>query len=87
MPPKKQPPPLTILVTNDDGVHAPGIRALAHALGGLGDVFVLAPESEQSSTSHALTLSRPLRLREHGVRVWSLDGTPADCTYVALHHR
>ena len=87
MPTTTLPVPPTILVTNDDGVHAPGIRALAHALEALGDVFVLAPESEQSSTSHALTLSRPLRLREHGPRVWSLDGTPADCTYVALHHR
>jgi len=86
MPPKKKTPP-TILVTNDDGVHAPGIRALARALEPLGDVIVLAPESEQSSTSHALTLSRPLRLREHAPHVWSLDGTPADCTYVGLHHR
>jgi 5'-nucleotidase len=75
------------LVTNDDGVHAPGLRALARALASVGDVFVVAPESEQSSTSHALTLSRPLRLRAQSPGVWSLDGTPADCTYVALHHK
>lgn len=86
MPSSRRPSPI-ILVTNDDGFQAAGIRALARALAPLGDVFVVAPESEQSSTSHALTLSRPLRLRAQGPRVWSLDGTPADCTYVALHHR
>jgi 5'-nucleotidase len=79
------PPPL-LLVTNDDGVHAAGIRALAKALGALGEVWVVAPETEQSSTSHAITLSRPLRLREVSPRTWTVDGTPADCTYVALHH-
>lgn len=78
-------PPL-LLISNDDGVHAVGIRALAKALQPLGEVWVVAPEHEQSSMSHAITLSRPLRLREHGPRVWSVDGTPADCTYVALHH-
>lgn len=82
----KKPAAPVIVVTNDDGVHASGIRALARALESLGDVYTVAPESEQSSTSHALTLSRPLRLREQSARVWSLDGTPADCTYVALHH-
>ncbi|MFO0606886.1 MAG: 5'/3'-nucleotidase SurE [Polyangiales bacterium] len=86
MPSPRRAPPV-ILVTNDDGYHAPGIRALARALDALGDVFVVAPESEQSSTSHALTLSRPLRLRAQSPGVWSLDGTPADCTYVALHHK
>ncbi len=75
-----------ILISNDDGVSAPGIRALAKALERLGEVWVVAPEIEQSGMSHALTLSRPLRLREHAPRVWALDGTPADCTYVALHH-
>lgn len=88
MPPKRPKPRApVIVVTNDDGVHAPGLRALARALRPLGEVYVVAPESEQSSTSHALTLSRPLRIREVAPRTWALDGTPADCTYVALHHR
>ncbi len=78
-------PPL-ILVSNDDGVSAPGIRSLARALSRIGEVWVVAPEAEQSSMSHALTLSRPLRLKQHGPRTWSVDGTPADCIYVALHH-
>ncbi len=76
-----------ILVSNDDGIHAAGIRALARALERLGDVWVVAPESEQSSMSHAISLSRPLRLREVAPRAWTVDGTPADCTYVALHHQ
>ncbi|MEZ4410480.1 MAG: 5'/3'-nucleotidase SurE [Polyangiales bacterium] len=76
-----------VVITNDDGVRAPGILALARAMRAVADVAVVAPESEQSSTSHALTLHRPLRLREHGEGVWSLDGTPADCTYVALRLR
>ena len=76
-----------IVVTNDDGIHARGIVVLARALASLGEVYVVAPESEQSSTSHAITLVRPLRLREHKPRWWSLDGTPADCVYVALHHK
>lgn len=79
-------PPL-ILISNDDGVHATGIRALARALERVGEVWVVAPEHEQSSMSHAITLSRPLRLRELGPREWTVDGTPADCTYVALHHK
>jgi len=83
------------LLTNDDGIHSPALTALAEALTVVGDVFVLAPETEQSSVSHAITLGRPLRLRPlhhgHGAQTpgvtrWALDGTPADCTYVALHH-
>jgi 5'-nucleotidase len=84
-PPRSAPP--LILVSNDDGIHAPGIRALARALERLGEVWIVAPESEQSSMSHAISLSRPLRLRELAPREWTVDGTPADCTYVALHHK
>ncbi|MDP3276364.1 MAG: 5'/3'-nucleotidase SurE [Deltaproteobacteria bacterium] len=76
-----------ILVSNDDGVHASGIAALASALESLGDVYVVAPDTEQSARSHAITLTRPLRLRSVRERVFSVDGTPADSVYVALHHR
>lgn len=74
-----------ILLSNDDGYLATGLRVLRDALLELGDVLVCAPESEQSATSHSLTLSRPLRLRDHGSGILSVDGTPADCVYVALH--
>jgi 5'-nucleotidase len=76
-----------ILVSNDDGVHADGIRALAAALEPLGRVYTVAPETEQSATSHAITLSRPLRLRQLDERCFAVDGTPVDSVYVALHHR
>jgi len=74
-----------VLLSNDDGYNAAGLRALREALLEVVDVVVCAPETEQSATSHALTLSRPLRLRNHGDGILSLDGTPADCVYVALH--
>jgi 5'-nucleotidase len=77
------------LLSNDDGHRSTGLRALRDALAELADVVLVAPESEQSATSHSLTLARPLRLRplkppnpEHA---YSVDGTPADCVYVALH--
>ncbi|HEY4186310.1 MAG TPA: 5'/3'-nucleotidase SurE [Polyangia bacterium] len=75
-----------ILVTNDDGVMAPGIRAVVAALRELGDVIVCAPDRERSAASHALTLDRPLRVDEVEPGVFSVDGTPADCTYLALLH-
>lgn len=74
-----------ILLSNDDGYRAPGINLLARALDPHADVFVCAPEVEQSGASHALSLHRPLRLFRHGERVFSVDGTPADCVYVAIH--
>jgi 5'-nucleotidase len=75
-----------VLLSNDDGYASPGIRAMRAALAGAGaDVVVLAPESEQSASSHALSLHRPMRLREVEAGVFALDGTPADCVYVALH--
>jgi 5'-nucleotidase len=75
-----------ILVTNDDGVTAPGIRAAAEALREIADVIVCAPDRERSASSHALTLDRPLRVDELEPGVFSVDGTPADCTYLALLH-
>jgi 5'-nucleotidase len=74
-----------ILLSNDDGYRARGLRTLVAALAEFGDVVVCAPESEQSTTSHSLTLTRPLRLRQVENNVFAVDGTPADCVYVALN--
>ena len=73
-----------ILVTNDDGVHAPGIKALADAMRSLGDVLVVAPHQESSAIGHALTLRRPLRLEHHGPDIFAVDGTPTDCVNIAV---
>ena len=72
----------SILVTNDDGIQADGIRALAASLRFFGDVVVVAPDRERSAASHALTLHAPLRIREIGTQEYSVDGTPADCVYL-----
>jgi len=74
-----------VLLSNDDGHASAGIRAMKTALSEVADVVVLAPETEQSASSHALSLHRPLRLRAVEPGVFALDGTPADCVYVALH--
>jgi len=74
-----------ILITNDDGIHAEGIRALEAAVADLGSVYVVAPESEQSGASHSLTLARPLRIRQIDERHWTVDGTPTDCVTLALN--
>jgi 5'-nucleotidase len=75
-----------ILLTNDDGVMAPGIRAAAQALRDVGDVVVAAPDRERSATSHSISLDRPLRVDEIEPGVFSIDGTPVDCVYLALLH-
>src|SRR5439155_26190644 len=69
----------SILVTNDDGVSSPGIRALAEALGAIGLVTIVAPLAEASAIGHALTIRRPLRLEPVGDRIYAVDGTPTDC--------
>lgn len=74
-----------VLLSNDDGYRAEGIRLLAEALSSWAEVVVCAPDSEQSASSHSLSLNRPLRILEHGEQVFSVDGTPADSVYVALH--
>jgi 5'-nucleotidase len=74
-----------VLLSNDDGYRAEGLRILREALLEVADVIVCAPETEQSATSHALTLTRPLRPKVQGEGILSIDGTPADCVYVALH--
>jgi 5'/3'-nucleotidase SurE len=71
---------MRILVTNDDGIHAPGLAVaekIARALSD--DVWVIAPETEQSGASHSLTLTMPLRLRKVGERRYAVSGTPTDC--------
>ena len=75
-----------ILVTNDDGVHSEGIRALAEALMPLGDVTVVAPIQEASAIGHALTLRRPLRIDSIAPGVFAVDGTPTDCVNIAITH-
>ncbi len=76
-----------LLLTNDDGIHANGLRVLREALAPLGDVIVVAPAAQQSGTSHSITIDRPLRHVEHGPHLHSIDGTPADCIYLALFEK
>lgn len=76
---------MRILVTNDDGIYTPGIKALAEALRALGDVAVVAPDRERSAVGHALTLHHPLRARETAPGVFAVDGTPTDCVNMGIH--
>lgn len=73
-----------ILVTNDDGYFSPGLVALARALDDLGEVTVVAPQTEASAVGHALTLRRPLRLERIDERTYAVDGTPTDCVNIAV---
>jgi 5'-nucleotidase len=73
-----------ILVTNDDGFSADGLQALADSLEKTADVWVVAPDSEQSAVSHALTLSRPLRVKKIAEQRFAVDGTPTDCVALAM---
>jgi 5'-nucleotidase len=75
-----------ILVSNDDGITAAGLRALASAMEGLGEIWIVAPEAEQSAASHAISLHRPLRIKELAERTFAIDGTPSDCSYLAINH-
>jgi 5'-nucleotidase len=79
---------MNILVTNDDGIHAPGLTALFQELSSLGQVTVVAPDSEQSAVGHAISLSQPLRVRQVSldgdVPGWSVNGFPADCVKIAI---
>lgn len=74
-----------ILLSNDDGYDSPGILALQKALQDLGELWVVAPHTEQSAVSSAITLWDPIRLYEHGERFFSLTGTPTDCAYFAMN--
>lgn len=76
---------MRILLTNDDGIHAPGIVALERIAAQLSDdVWVVAPETEQSGASHSLTLHHPLRVRQVGVRRFAVLGTPTDCVAMGV---
>lgn len=76
-----------ILVTNDDGIHAPGLKVLEEIAREISDdVWVIAPESEQSGASHSLSLAFPLRLREVSEFRFAVQGTPTDCVVMGLHH-
>ena len=75
-----------ILVSNDDGYQSEGLKTLVEAVTPLGDVWVVAPEAEQSAASHAISLHRPLRIRHVREQWYAVDGTPTDCSYVAINH-
>jgi 5'-nucleotidase len=77
-------PLMIILISNDDGIQSEGIIALEESLSKLGEIYTVAPDREQNSMSHALTLHRPLRVRELTPRRYSVDGTPTDCVKLAL---
>ena len=74
----------TILLTNDDGIHSPGLKALKESLSALGKIVIVAPDRDNSAIAHALTMHRPLRLTELDEDVYTLDGTPTDCVSIAL---
>ena len=74
-----------ILITNDDGYFADGINALFNELKRKDDVYMVAPDREQSASSHSLTLSQPLRMHKLDERHYFTDGTPTDCVMLALH--
>lgn len=78
-----------ILLTNDDGIHASGIKHLWKSLKEFADLSVVAPEAEQSAVSHSITIRHPLKINsyhwENEVTVWSVNGTPADCVKLALN--
>lgn len=78
----------TILITNDDGITAPGIRNLVEAVKGLGKIVVVAPDKPQSGMGHAITIGHPLRMNKidifEGVEAWQTSGTPVDCVKLAV---
>lgn len=81
---------MDILVVNDDGIEAYGIKLLAQSAGRFGNVYVVAPETEQSAIGHGITIHNPMKLRERkdfceGIKAWSLDGKPADCVKFAIY--
>ena len=76
---------MKILLTNDDGLHAPGIAAFEEVTAHFGDLWVVAPHEERSGASHSLTMNEPLRIHAHDRQRFSCTGTPADCVYLAIH--
>jgi len=74
-----------IVVTNDDGISSPGLRALVAGLEGLGTISVVAPSHERSAAAQSLTLRQPIYCDQVGEREWAVEGTPADAMIIALH--
>jgi 5'/3'-nucleotidase len=78
---------MRILITNDDGIHAPGLRACEEIARQLSDeIWIVAPETDQSGVAHSLSLNDPLRLRELGERHFAVKGTPTDCVIMGARH-
>src|SRR4051794_14852358 len=75
---------MRILLSNDDGVHAPGLEIMYEHLRKLGEVWVVAPLEEKSTTGHSLTLHKPLRLHPTQKRFYGVNGSPADCVYLGI---
>jgi 5'-nucleotidase len=75
---------MELLISNDDGIEATGIRVLADSMRGVGEVTVVAPEKNHSGASNSLTLDSPIRIKEVGDKVFRVSGTPTDCVHVAL---
>lgn len=75
---------MKILISNDDGVMAPGIKALAATLRQIADITVVAPDRDRSAASNSLTLSRPIRVKEQDDGDFSVEGTPTDCVHLAI---
>lgn len=74
----------TIVVTNDDGIHSPGLEALRRSVAEFGRTVVVAPDRDNSAVSHSLTMTRPLRVQRIDKDVYTVDGTPTDCVILAL---
>lgn len=74
-----------ILITNDDGINSPGLWALWECLSRKWTTYIVAPDREQSASSHSVTLSRPLRITKVRARVYAVDGTPSDCVHLAVN--
>jgi 5'-nucleotidase len=73
-----------ILITNDDGIHAPGLAALASSLQQIGKIVIVAPDRDNSAASHSLTMNRPLRVQEITTDNYAIDGTPTDCVTIGI---
>ncbi|MCX7919511.1 MAG: 5'/3'-nucleotidase SurE [bacterium] len=76
----------TILVTNDDGIHSPGLLALTRALRSIGEVYIIAPDREKSAAGHSVTFHHPLRAEKLNKRTIQIDGTPTDCVMYGVLH-
>ena len=75
---------MLILLSNDDGIHSPGLTALKDVFGDKHDVYVVAPDRERTCVAHAITIHMPLRVKDLGGNMFSTSGTPADCVYLAV---